>query len=298
MKSAALLSIVTLLIAETMPAADLRIDHVSVAGKSLKAMQEQLAAVGIHVEFGGAHTNHATEMGVASFPDGSYLELIALQPDFDAGTLAQHPWARFIQGDAGPAAWAVRPKDFEDELTRLRATGLKVQDTDGGRKRPDGFLLQWRTAEIGDEGTGVFLPFLIEDKTPREKRAYPIGKASNKDETGVLRVVIAVRKLSDAVDRFHRAYPDLGHPLKEVDAKFGAELAWLPDTPVIFAAPLGSSSWVAQRIEEFGEGPCAFVLGSKKNLKRDWKQESHWFGRDVKWFDAVTLGWWLGVEQL
>ena len=281
-----------------MSAADLRIDHVTVAGKSLYAMREKLAAAGIKVEAGGAHTNHATEMAIASFPDGSYLELIALQPNFDPAMLAQHPWAKFIQGDAGPSAWAVRPRNFDAEVTRLRATGLSVRTTEGGRQLPDGFALQWETAAIGDEGTGVFLPFLIRDKTAREKRAFPSGKAANRDQTGVLRVVIAVRKLSDAVDRFHRAYPDLGHPLKEVDAKFGAELAWLPDTPVIFAAPLGSSSWIAQRIETFGEGPCAFVLGSKKNLKGDWAQQSRWFGRDVKWFDAEQLGWRLGVEQL
>jgi hypothetical protein len=291
-------AVALLLTGMLLPAADLRIDHVSVAGKSLKSMQEQLAAVGIDVEPGGRHTNRATEMGIASFPDGSYLELIALQPSFDAAMLAQHPWARFIQGDAGPAAWAVRPKDFDAEVTRLRATGVAVRTAEGGRQRPDGFGLQWQTAAVGDEGTGLFFPFLIQDKTPRDKRAYPAGKPSNRDETGILRVVVAVRKLPDAVERFHRAYPDLGHPLKEVDAKFGAELAWLPDTPVIFAAPLGASSWVAQRIDKFGEGPCAFVLGSKKNLKREWKQQSRWFGRDVKWFDADELGWRLGAEQL
>ena len=293
MRAAALVLFATL-----MPAADLHIDHVSVAGKSLKSMEEQLASVGVHVEPGGAHSNHATEMGIASFPDGSYLELIALQPNFDAAMLAQHPWAKLIQGNAGPAAWAVRPKNFDAEVTRLRATGVTIQATDGGRNRLDGFALQWQTAAIGDEGTGVFFPFLIQDKTPHEKRAYPSGKPANRDETGILRVVIAVRKLSDAAERFHRAYPDLGHPLKEVDSKFGAELAWLPDTPVIFAAPLGSSSWIAQRIETFGEGPCAFVLGSKKNLKRDWMEQSRWFGREVKWFDADKLGWRLGIEQL
>ena|SRR5947207_11346068 len=64
-------------------AAELTIDHVTVAGKDLKAMRASLAAAGIQSEYGGPHSNHATEMALTSFPDGSYLELIAIQPNAD-----------------------------------------------------------------------------------------------------------------------------------------------------------------------------------------------------------------------
>src|SRR5579875_1050418 len=101
-----------LLFAMTLPAADLRIDHVTVAGPDLSPMAAQLEAVGIHVEPGGPHGNQATEMSIASFPDGSYIELIARQTNFDPAMLAQHPWKPFIEGNAGPCAWAVRPRDF------------------------------------------------------------------------------------------------------------------------------------------------------------------------------------------
>ena len=292
MRIAALLLVSALIAA----GADLRIDHVTVAGQDLQAMQAALRKIGINVEYGGAHTNHATEMAIASFPDGSYIELIARQKNFDPAMLASHPWAKFIDGDAGPCAWAVRPKDFAAEVARLRAAGLPIEATPGGRTRPDGTALQWETAALQNEPNGGFLPFLIRDITPREKRAQPSGKPANRDETGLLRVIIAVNKIPDAFDRFRAAYPDAGKPLKQVDVHFGAELAWIPDSPVIFAAPLGSSSWVAERIEKFGEGPCAFVLSSKKSVKADWKVESRWFGRDLKWFDAAQLGWRLGVE--
>jgi len=59
-------------------AAELFVDHVTAAGKDLKAMQASLAAVGLASEYGGPHSNHATEMAVVSFADGSYLELIAI----------------------------------------------------------------------------------------------------------------------------------------------------------------------------------------------------------------------------
>lgn len=292
----------SLFICSLMSAADpisagLKVDHVTVAGQTLKTMEAQFEAAGIKVEPGGAHTNHATEMAIASFADGSYIELIARQADYDAAMLARHPWGQFIEGDTGPCAWAVRPPDYAAEVARLKAAGLKVAETSGGRKRPDGAELQWRTADVGDEGHGTFLPFLIQDVTPREKRAFPHGKPANRDQSGVLFVIIGVNRLSDAFERFQRAYPDVGKPLKQVDGQFGAELGWIPDSPVVFAVPLRSSSWIATRIAQFGEGPVAFVLASKKELKRGWKLKSRWFGRDIDWFDPETFGgWWLGLE--
>src|SRR5271165_5820242 len=61
-------------------AQQLHIDHVTVAGKNVEAMRKALETAGIPTEYGGPHSNHATEMALASFPDGSYLELIAIQP--------------------------------------------------------------------------------------------------------------------------------------------------------------------------------------------------------------------------
>src|ERR1700682_5741980 len=118
-------------------AADLTIDHVSVAGKDLKSMQAKLLAAGIQSEYGGPHSNHATEMALTGFPDGSYLELIAIQPNADPKALAAHYWSKQMQGDAGPTAWAVRPKDLAAEAARLKAAGVAMHATvRSGRERP------------------------------------------------------------------------------------------------------------------------------------------------------------------
>src|SRR5258708_11548704 len=120
-------------------AAELIIDHVTAAGKDLKAMQAGLAAMGIPCEYGGPHKNRATEMALASFPDGSYLELIAIQPKADAQAVAAHDWARQMEADAGPCAWAVRVKDMAAEIKRLQATGVGVGAPERrGRERPGG----------------------------------------------------------------------------------------------------------------------------------------------------------------
>ena len=279
-------------------AADLKIDHVTIAGKSLSVMEQQLAAAGLHFERGGPHSNHATEMAVASFSDGSYIELIAPQANYDAAALAAHHWSKFMQGDAGPCAWAIRPKDFNAETARIRAAGVPVLVADGGRTRPDGTALKWTTGKVGNSGYGTFFPFLIRDETPRQQRAFPSGKPANHEEAGILRVVIAVSKLSDAIGQFRLAYPDIPRALRQVDRKFGAEVAWIADSPVIFAAPLGSNSWVAERIAKFGEGPAAFILSGKSKLKESAWSKAQWFGRDLVWFDPEKLGgYWLGVEE-
>src|SRR3984885_7938540 len=131
-------------------AQNFRIDHVTVAGKDLKAMQKALDAVGVRSEYGGPHSNHATEMALASFPDGSYLELIAIQPKADPAALAAHYWYKFLESEGGPCAWAIRPADYMTETERLRKAGIDVTDWHkSARKRPDGVQLDWETAQIG-----------------------------------------------------------------------------------------------------------------------------------------------------
>src|SRR5438046_1405482 len=72
-----------ILIPMSLGAAEIAVDHVTAAGKDLKAMRASLEAIGLTSEYGGPHSNRATEMALVSFLDGSYLELIAIQPNAD-----------------------------------------------------------------------------------------------------------------------------------------------------------------------------------------------------------------------
>jgi hypothetical protein len=237
-----------LLTALPMMSEQLKVDHITVAGTDLRAMQRALEAAGLPSENGGPHSNHATEMALTSFPDGSYLELIAIQPQADPAAVAAHPWSTFLKENAGPCAWAVRPANMAAEVQRLHA----APPIRNGRKRLDGVKLEWETAQVGP-GNGTFFPFLIHDFTPRDLRAYPGGKPTVPNFTGVAKV-------------------------------FLARLAWFKGTPVVLATPLDAQSWLAQRIERFGEAPCAFVLGQSKPAKK------------ITWLDAEKLGWHLGLE--
>jgi hypothetical protein len=273
-------------------AADLTVDHVTVACRDLKTMQAALASVGLHSEYGGRHSNHATEMAITSFPDGSYLELIALQPDADPKAVASHYWSKPMRENGGPCAWAIRPRDLTAEASRLRAAGVEVGDAArSGRNRPDGKRLDWETADIGTEPNGTFFPFMIRDFSPRDLRAYLTGAPTTSDFQGVRRIVIAVRDLKASSDRYRKAF-GLPAPAEQNDDRFGARLAEFRGTPVVLAQPLDAHSWLAARIEQFGEGPCAFVLSGQQKTTSN----SNWFGSQISWFDEKKLGWHLGVE--
>ncbi len=278
-------------------AADLKVDHATVAGSQLSEMTARLSAVGITAAYGGAHTNHATEMALVSFPDGSYLELMAIQEHADPAAVDRHVWAKQLRGNAGPTAWAVQVKDIRAEAARLKQAGIAVGAPErNGRQRPDGVKLEWETADVGNGTRGSFFPFLIQDFTPRAQRAFPQGKPVTRDFSGIRNVVIAVRNLEAAVKLYRQAF-GLPEPLKEVDKDFGAQLASFGSAPVILAQPLTADSPLARRIDEFGEAPCAIVLGGARAARYRAAAKSRWFAVEIDWFDAAALGWRLGFTR-
>jgi hypothetical protein len=148
---------------------------------------------------------------------------------------------------------------------------------------------------VGDGLRGTFLPFLIQDLTPREQRAFPQGKPVTKEFRGVARVVIAVKNLDEAIQRYRAAF-SVPPPIKQVDKDFGAHLALLGNVPVILAQPLNADSWLNRRLAQFGEGPCAFLLEAANRAHFKPASRSRWFGAEVGWFDPEKLGWRLGFQ--
>jgi hypothetical protein len=187
----------------------------------------------------------------------------------------------------------LRETDIAAEVQRLKAAGIVVAaPVRSGRQRPDGVRLEWETSDIGTELRGTFFPFLIQDRTPREQRAFPQGKPVTRDFEGIARVVIAVKDLDAAVKRYRQAY-GLPDALRQVDKEFGAHLAELGGTPVVLAQPLTTDSWLAKRIAKFGEGPCAVLLAAVRGRYQT-VSKSRWLGAEISWFDSQKLGWRLG----
>jgi hypothetical protein len=279
----------------------LQIDHVTMAGMELDPMRRAFAEVGLATEYGGAHSGGVTHMALLGFDDGSYIELIAAA-DPGRANLSGTRWAAQIAGNAGPAAWAARVEDIAAESARILSLGVPVAGPiEMSRQRPDGALVEWELAFLGDQPAGAVLPFLIQDHTPRDRRVVPSPSVAGSELRGVARVVLGVHRIEPAAALFQRAYgwPD---PVVHQDG-FDAQLAHFAGTPVILAAPAGNESWLAERLERFGEMPCAFLLGSvdigvsaqRPRLER----AGEWFGQRVAWFDRARLhGIRLGVIQV
>jgi len=52
----------------------------------------------------------------------------------------------------------------------------------------------------------------------------------------------------------------LAAPIELTDPVFGAQLAVPGDAPIVLAQPLEPDSWLASRLDRFGEAPCAILL--------------------------------------
>src|SRR5437868_8690944 len=195
----------------------LNIDHASVCGSNLDNLRQAFASVGLTTDYGGPHSSGGTHMALLGFDDGSYLELIAPQtPAADSS-----PWSKFMSADAGPCAWAVEPKDIDAEVQRLKATAATVTGPDSGtRKRPDGMNIEWQIANVGSGTPGSVLPFLIQDRTPRQWRVAPSASVQGSPVSGVEIVVIAVNDLNSAITVFRKTY-NWAEPITEDHGEFG-----------------------------------------------------------------------------
>ena len=268
----------------------LRVDHVTIAGSTLTAMETAFAELGLTTDYGGPHSNGITHMSLLGFDDGSYIELISsMQP----GQKDQAFWGDHIVGDGGPCAWAVYVDDVAEEAERMRALNVPVKGPNYyHRRRPDGQLVEWDLAFLGDKGAGATLPFIIKDITPRSLRVQPSASVTNSVLTGIAQVVIGVKSLSETSNKFQRLYL-WKRSQNSKDNQFRANLAHFPGTPVTLAEPLAEADWLAERLNRFDESPCAYLIGTTDmqaaGRQFDLLPPVAWFGRQVAWFDPARL---------
>ncbi|GAB3419523.1 VOC family protein [Haloparvum alkalitolerans] len=235
---------------------DLRIDHVTVAGRDLDRLTEAFEAAGLPVAYGGQHSNGVTHMAIVGFRDGSYIELISTVEDGAASPW----WDSAIGEDGGPCAWAVGIDGIAATTATLRDRGVTVEGPAAfQREREDGTLVEWDLTYLEEGDPGARLPFLIEDRTPRERRVQPTGDLASSPVHGVDTVVIGVPDLDDAVEAFETAF-DAAEPTRHACEDLDATVASFPGLPVTLARPRGDG-WLADRIERFGASPAAYLLG-------------------------------------
>lgn len=139
----------------------------------------------------------------------------------------------------------------------MRARGLHVEGpADGGRVRPDGEQLRWRTIVLSDESETP-LPFVIQDVTPRHLRVaagtateHPLGI------TGIDGVTVVVSELARSADALAALSGSEGAPTATTIAgvraarSFPIGVQW-----ITIAEPDESESDIRAHLEQRGAGP-------------------------------------------
>ena len=136
------------------------IDHIGIGAADLdRGIAFVAERTGVTAVKGGVHPGRGTQNALMSFGGGTYLEIIApvpgAKPQPEDASLATLATPR-------PVFFAVRSTDLEGTIRLLREKGFAISDPQpGSRKRPDGSVLNWRTAAL--EGAGLeAAPFFIQ----------------------------------------------------------------------------------------------------------------------------------------
>ena len=162
---------------------------------------------------------------------------------------------------------AQRQRELAATIAALRERGLQPSDAmEGGRARPDGTQLRWRSASFWQAGRE--LPFLIEDVTPRALRV-PEGAATQhrNGATGIQQLTIAVADL-DRLRAQWAALSDDAPMTDDADRRLDAAIVSfaLDAQRIRLAEPGNIHSPVQQQIEAIGLGPFEVTL-SKLNRR-------------------------------
>jgi hypothetical protein len=171
-----------------------QLDHVVLVARDLNAAIDDHRRRGFTVTPGGEHADGVTHNALITFADGSYLEIVAFR-DLDGAPT--HRWWKVAADGGGLADFALLSDDLAADSAAL-AELVKTPPKDGGRIRPDGVEVRWRTASLKPP-----LPFLIEDITARELRVPGGASAEHANgATGIASVVIGVVDIGDAEWRY------------------------------------------------------------------------------------------------
>ncbi len=184
-----------------------QLDHVVLVSRDLNSAIADHRRRGFTVTPGGEHADGATHNALIPFADGSYLELVAFH---DLSRSLTHRWWRVAADGGGLADFALLSDDLAADSAAL-AELVKIPPKEGGRIRPDGVEIKWRTAVLKAP-----LPFVIEDLTARELRV-PGGAAAEhaNGATGIASVVLGAVDIGDTGWRY-AALRERGAPQVEL----------------------------------------------------------------------------------
>lgn len=196
----------------------LTLDHVILVVSDLQIATSQFTQLGFSVIAGGVHSGGLTHNALIPFPDGTYLELLATQRGSMLKTMQLLRKLRLLGiyttnetainqrliGDlasgVGMNDYSLLSQDLAQDLALIKERGgIFTNPIPGGRIRPDGNEIKWRTA-VPDT---VDLPFLIDDLTPREIRVPNVDDDYHANGIlGIKGVIVLVANLVESMAHY------------------------------------------------------------------------------------------------
>jgi hypothetical protein len=138
-----------------------QMDHLMVAIRSLPdGIAEFERLTGVKAVVGGKHPGRGTENALVSLGDGSYLEIIAPQPDAPQLFADYEPMRTLDRLTI--FTWAVGVSDAKAAAAALKSAGVAVTPPQpGARVTPAGERLEWSTFNFADRSIAI-APFFIQ----------------------------------------------------------------------------------------------------------------------------------------
>lgn len=202
----------------------LSIDHIILVVRDLQVASQQFTQLGFTVIPGGVHSGGLTHNALVPFPDGTYLELLSTTKSARLNFLFMLKRIRLLRiylGDEtainrrlntdlasgiGISDYCMRSGDLAKEINLLQTRGEHfTKPIPGGRQRPDGQEISWLTSVPRT----LDLPFLIEDKTPRELRVPPVNDDYHRNGIlGISGLAVLVTDLVECMARYRALLGD------------------------------------------------------------------------------------------
>ena len=155
----------------------MEIDHIIYGAPELDAGIGAIEGLlGVRAAVGGKHVGLGTHNALLSLGGGSYLEIIAPDPEQPQPSRPL-PWGLAGLREPRLLTWAVRAPDIEARAARSKTAGVDVGPVlRMSRERPDGTRLEWaltfREQALGDG----LVPFLISwEPGPHPSETSPGG---------------------------------------------------------------------------------------------------------------------------
>ena len=165
------------------------IDHIVIAGADLDGLTATFTQLGFTVVGGGRHPIGSYN-SLIGLQDGAYIELLS----FYEPSPAHYWWDAVHERGGGLIDFCMRTDDIRGDYAVFQEQGVDMSPLVGlSRLRVDGYKLAWLNNEIYGDYQGL-IPFIIEDKTPREERVPKVTSHAN-GAAGIDTITLVARDL-------------------------------------------------------------------------------------------------------